>query len=257
MASGRTASAGGGPRGVGRVVTRPIVVGLVVAALLLTACGGSKYRYVTSKSPELVYKLNVGTQIVRVGVEAADTYYRVPKDWAVFDENEVLAEVANARKLSPLSLADLAAEQHVSGFDASPEPSASNVFGSTVAPSGRQLLLVLDDEARDNTSLRALRGLFVDIDEEIEQAKKDNVAPKVKVHGRTDDVVRPGGFHGSQVIFDYVGEDAVLTFNQTTLFDSESRVAYLFIIGCEANCYVNNYEAINDVVESWTIKEHK
>ena len=234
-----------------------IVAGVALAALLLTACGGSKYRYVTAKSPELIYKLPVGTRTVRVGVEAADTYYRLPKDWAVFDENDVLNEIAKARQLSPLSAADMAAELHISGFDASPVPSVGNVFGSSGGPSGRQQLLVLDDEARDKFSLGALRGLFIDIDAEIDQAKKDNVEPKVKVHNRNDDVVRPGGFHGSQVLFDYKVEGGFLTFNQTTLFDSESRVAYLFIIGCEANCYIDNVEAINDVVESWTIKEHK
>jgi hypothetical protein len=166
--------------------------------------------------------------------------------------------VANANKLSPATVADLAAEQHVNGFDASPKPSVTNVFGRSTSPSGRQLVLVLNDEERDNTSLRDLRNAFlVDIDGELEQAKRQNVTPKVKVHGRNDDVVKPGGFHGSQVIFDYTASDVVLTFNQTTLLDSEARIAYVFIIGCETHCYFNNVEAINDVVDSWTIKERK
>jgi hypothetical protein len=225
--------------------------------LLVTACGGSKYRYVTAKSPELIYKLPVGTRTVRVGVEAADTYYRIPKGWTVFDEREVLSVVASARNLSPLSTADLAAEQHVTAFDSSPVPSVGNVFGSTAGPAGQQKVLVLTDEQRDKFSLGSLRnGLFVDIDGEIDKAETDDVESKVTVHSRNDDVVRPGGFHGSQVIFDYKVEGATLTFNQTALFDSEARIAYLFVIGCEASCYIRNIDDINNVVESWTIKEH-
>jgi hypothetical protein len=168
----------------------------------------------------------------------------------------VLNAIASAGNMTPLTIADMAAEQHQNGFDASPVPSVVNLFGGAGGPAGRQLLFVLSDEERDKFSLGALRGLFVDIDGEIEKAKANNAEPKVTVHNRSDDVVRPGGFHGSQVIFDYKVEGGTLTFNQTTLFDSEARIAYLFIIGCEANCYINNVEAINDVVESWTIKEH-
>jgi hypothetical protein len=136
-------------------------------------------------------------------------------------------------------------------------PSIGNVFGTSTAPAGQQQMIVLTDEERDKFTLAGLRGLFIDIDAEIAKAKADNVESKVTIRNRFDDVVRPGGFHGSQVIFDYKLDDATLTFNQTALFDSESRIAYLFVIGCEASCYVRNIDAIDDVVQSWTIEEHK
>src|SRR5207248_6694409 len=42
----------------------------------LVACGTSKYHYVTTKSPTLVYKIPVGKRTLRRAVEAADSYYK-------------------------------------------------------------------------------------------------------------------------------------------------------------------------------------
>ena len=240
MASGRTASAGGGPRGVGRVVTRPIsiVVGLVVAALLLTACGGSKYHYVTSKSPTLVYKLPVGKRTVRVGGRGGGHLLPASPRTGRSSTRAGAGRGGERREAQPdCHWLTWSAEQHVTGFDASPEPSASNLFGSTVAPSGRQLVLVLDDDQRDDSRRSPTCAACSSTStRRSSRPRRTTWLPRSKIIARNDEVVRPGGFHGTQVMFDYNGEDGRLDLQPD---DSDrqrvARRSITFIIGCEAN----------------------
>jgi hypothetical protein len=114
--------------------------------------------------------------------------------------------------------------------------------------------VVLNDDQRDAVSLSDLRNFPFTVDSQGTQTD----APEVEVIDRDDEVVRPGGFHGTQVVFNLKGDHGIAyTLNQTTLTDSESRLLYTFVIGCEATCYVRNVDTINEVVESWTIKEPK
>jgi hypothetical protein len=236
----------------------PAIAVAVVGSFSLAACGESKYHYVTSKSPTLVYKIPVGKRTLRRAVEAADSYFRVPRDWKVFTKEQVLSAMPGVDKLTPTGISDLVEGQHVTGFDASPRPSPANLFSATAAPSGRAMVLVLDDDQRDAVSLADLRNFPFSVD--AQQAAQTPPAddPKVEVIARDDEVVRPGGFHGTQVLFNLKGEHGMAyTVNQTTLTDTASRLLYTLVIGCEATCYVRNAKAINEVVESWTIKEPK
>ena len=118
---------------------------------------------------------------------------------------------------------------------------------------------VLDDDQRDSVSLSDLRNFPFSVD--AQQPTQTNLQagdPKVELIARDDEVVRPGGFHGTQVLFNLKGDNGLAyTVNQTTLTDTASRLLYTLVIGCEARCYVENAKTINEVVASWTIKEHK
>ena len=238
--------------------TPPIAFALA-GCLGLVACGTSKYHYVTTKSPTLVYKIPVGKRTLRRAVVAADSYYKVPHGWKVFSKEQVLAAMPGIDKLTPTGVADLVEGQHVTGFDASPRPSPTNLFSATSAPTGREMVLVLDDDQRDAVSLSDLRNFPFSVDaRQSTQTNLDASDPKVEVIARDDEVVRPGGFHGTQVLFNLKGDHGLAyTVNQTTLTDTASRLLYTLVIGCEARCYVQNAKTINEVVASWTIKEHK
>ena len=236
----------------------PPIALAVVGSLSLAACGESKYHYVTSKSPTLVYKIPVGKRTLRRAVEAADSYYKVPRDWKVFSKEQVLSAMPGVDKLTPTGISDLLDGQHVSGFDASPRPSPANLFSATAAPSGREIVLVLDDDQRDAVSLSDLRNFPFSVDPQQATSTQEEAEPKVEIIARDDEVVRKGGFHGTQVLFNLTGEHGTAyTVNQTTLTDTASRLLYTLVIGCEATCYVRNAETINEVVASWTIKEPK
>jgi hypothetical protein len=237
----------------------PAIALAVVGCLGLAACGDSKYHYVTTKSPTLVYKVPVGKQTLRRAIEAADSYYKVPRDWKVFTKEQVLSAMPGIDKLTPTGVSELVEGQHVTGFDASPRPSPANLFSATAAPSGREMVLVLDDDQRDAVSLADLRNFPFSVDaKEATQTNQQAGDPKVEIIARDDEVVRPGGFHGTQVLFTLKGDHGMsYTVNQTTLTDTASRLLYTLVIGCEATCYVRNAKTINEVVESWTIKEPK
>ena len=225
----------------------------------LVACGTSKYHYVTTKSPTLVYKIPVGKRTLRRAVEAADSYYKVPRSWKVFSKEQVLSAMPGVDKLTPTGIADLVAGQNVTGFDASPRPSPANLFSATSSPSGREMVLVLDDDQRDSVSLSDMRNFPFSVDAQPgAETDQQSGQPKVEIIARDDEVVRPGGFHGTQVLFNLKGDHGLAyTVNQTTLTDTASRLLYTLVIGCEARCYVQNAKTINEVVASWTIKEKK
>jgi hypothetical protein len=228
---------------------------VAVACLVLAGCGKSKYHYVTSKSPTLSYKIPVGKRVLRREVEAADSYYKVPRSWKVFTKEQVLSATPGVEKLTPTAIRDLVLQQHITGFDASVRQNPTNLFPpAATAPSGRVLVLALDDDQRDAVSLADMRNFPFTV--EGEQAESNKAT--VEIIDRNDEVVLPGGFHGSQVVFNVKDEAGnAYTLNQTTLADSASRLLYAFVIGCEATCYVENIKTINEVVESWTIKEPK
>jgi hypothetical protein len=238
--------------------TPPIAFALA-GCLGLVACGTSKYHYVTTKSPTLVYKIPVGKRTLRRAVEAADSYYKVPRGWKVFSKEQVLAATPGIDKLTPTGVADLVEGQHVTGFDASPRPSPTNLFSATAAPTGREMVLVLDDDQRDSVSLSDMRNFPFSVDAQpATQTDQQTGDPKVEIIARDDEVVRPGGFHGTQVLFNLKGDHGTAyTVNQTTLTDTASRLLYTLVVGCEATCYVRNAKTINEVVASWTIKETK
>ena len=50
-------------------------------------------------------------------------------------------------------------------------------------------------------------------------------------------------------------DDVFLTINQTGLVDPSTRMLYLFVIGCEAHCYLAHQRTIDQIVKSWTVKE--
>ena len=238
--------------------TPPIAFALA-GCVGLVACGTSKYHYVTTKSPTLVYKIPVGKRTLRRAVVAADSYYKVPHGWKVFSKEQVLAAMPGIDKLTPTGVADLVEGQHVTGFDASPRPSPTNLFSATSAPTGREMVLVLDDDQRDSVSLSDMRNFPFSVDAQpATQTDQQTGDPKVEIIARDDEVVRPGGFHGTQVLFNLKGDHGTAyTVNQTTLTDTASRLLYTLVVGCEATCYVRNAKTINEVVASWTIKEKK
>ena len=61
---------------------------------------------------------------------------------------------------------------------------------------------------------------------------------------------------GSRLVNNVRGSDGTfVTFDQTALLDKRTRLIYLLVVTCDADCYVKNQKTINSVVDSWTVKE--
>ena len=71
----------------------------------------------------------------------------------------------------------------------------------------------------------------------------------------TSDVVLPGGFHGLHLEYNVPEGTNYLTVDQIGIVDPQTSTLYLFAIGCEAHCYIDNHRAIDQIASSWTVKE--
>ena len=199
---------------------------LLVAVASLAACD-SPYTYVENSE--------------------ANTYFKVPKAWRLFDENDIFA--SNITSLSPQQEAATRRAIWLVAFDASPRPSIRNLLQSTKYPNGIARVSALSDEARDAFSFAALRNLIFPIDETLSQ---DPQAVEIL---QIQDLVMKEGFRGSRIIFNIRRGENYLTVNQTGLVDLDTRSLYLLIVGCEAHCYVQNQKTIDEIVKSWTVTE--
>jgi hypothetical protein len=199
----------------------------VAAATVLAACG-STFTYV--KNPQ------------------AHTYFKVPNEWKVFSEEEIFAR--GIEGLSPQGEAAAREAIWMVAFDASPHPSLDNLFEADAqAPHGFARVQPISDQARDTFSLATLRNILFPIDR---VAREDPGAVEIL---QNQDIVLDNGFHGSRIVFNIRRGTTFYTVNQTGLVDPATRTLYLFVVGCEASCYVANQDVIEDVVESWTVKE--
>ncbi|HEX2090243.1 MAG TPA: hypothetical protein VHI54_10010 [Actinomycetota bacterium] len=177
----------------------------------------------------------------------ANTFFKVPKDWRLFDENDIFS--SNISSLSPQQEAATRRAIWLVAFDANPRPSVRNLLQSTRYPNGIARVSSLSDEARDVFSFQALRNLIFPIDETLGQ---DPQAVEIL---QIQDLVMKEGFRGSRIIFNIRRGENFLTVNQTGLVDLDTRSLYLLVVGCEANCYVQNQKTIEEIVKSWTVTE--
>lgn len=177
----------------------------------------------------------------------ANTFFKVPKSWRLFDENDIFA--SNNSGLSPQQEAATRRAIWLVAFDANPHPSVSHLLQTERYPNGIARVSALSDEARDAFSFQLLRNLIFPIDQTLTQDPQ-----AVEILGNQDLELK-GGFRGSRIIFNIRRGNDFLTINQTGIVDPATRSLYLFVIGCEAHCYLQNRSTIDQVVQSWTVTE--
>ncbi|MDP8957180.1 MAG: hypothetical protein M3N24_09530 [Actinomycetota bacterium] len=210
-----------------RIRRRPLMLALLLGAIALAGACSSEFEYIENSE--------------------AKTYFKVPKTWRLFHEDEVFA--SNIASMSPQQEAATRRAIWLVAFDANPRPSIRNLLQTTKYPNGIARVSSLSDEARDAFSFQALRNVIFPIDETLSQDPQ-----AVEILG-IEDLVLKDGFRGSRIIFNIRRDESFLTVNQTGLVDSETRSLYLLVVGCEAHCYVQHQKAIDEVVESWTVRE--
>jgi hypothetical protein len=204
---------------------------LAAAAVLVAGCGESAYHYVSSSE--------------------ADTYFKVPNGWRVFDEDEIFE---NERGLSPQQERVQRARQWITAFDGAPRPALANVSQPGDHPSGLARVFVLDDEDHDTVSLKSLRALAMDGQDPIEVAQGGDPNIEIVEH---ESITRDGGLRGVHVVINRrASEEAdYVTTNYVGLVDNPTRRVYLLYVSCNASCYEEHEGVIEDIVESWTVKE--
>jgi hypothetical protein len=201
-----------------------VVVGL--AAVLLTGCLAGNYQYVKSSSDR--------------------TYFKVPKEWKLFDENALLAGAK--RELSNEEFDALKTSRWMVAFDGSPTPALRHVQNLARAhPTGQAWVRQLSSDESDTISTQSLRNIAVDVD----QALQQNAAQMTQY----EPVNRDGGFRGIRMTVRFALESGSVTMNQVALLNAAATKVYVLIVACSSTCYQTYRGQIEDVMDSWTVRK--
>jgi hypothetical protein len=195
--------------------------------VLVASCSGSGYQYVKDST--------------------STAFFKLPTSWALFDEDQILS--SDLVSLSPQSQQSVAQALWMVAFDANGTPSLTHVLSpGAQQPAGFAQVRPLGSQERDTFSLSTIRNALFNVD------GTSGASSGVEVIS-TSDVVLNGGFHGLRVEYNVPEGTDYLTVNQIGVVDPQTSTLYLFAIGCEAHCYLDNQDAIDQIANSWTVKE--
>lgn len=187
--------------------------------LLLGACTSSEFQYVRESRSNVVFKL--------------------PEQWQLYEADELL-DSSGVQGESPESIL------WVVGFEGEPDSGAfDDLFGSGVPVGMARIRLLTNQEERDRFSLSSLRNEYIPIDLIEAQGSQVEVLSQEEVTLES--------LHGVRQTFNIHTPNGVNTFNKTALMDPNTTAVFLFIIGCESDCYETNQSVIDEVVSSYTI----
>lgn len=202
-------------------------------AVLLSACAPSDFSFVSSSD--------------------RNAYFKVPSDWRFFDKKDIL--VASGQSLSAETNRQLS---WLIAFDADPRPSLDHVLSIGKAPEHPVVMArvqALPFQVRDQFSLRSLRNSVYPVD----QLLSANAAEILS----SEDVVLEGGLHGNRLTYDIslqgisnvANLSGVIRVTQIAVVDPGLTKLYMFTIRCESHCYRDNKSLLDQIADSWTVKE--
>lgn len=220
-----------------RVARRAGVVATVTAAAVFVAsCGGTGYNYVKSSD--------------------FNTYFRVPKEWRVFEEKTVVTALAKDQELSDEQRSRVLDSSWRTMFDASPKPKLGHVNTFSRYPTGNVVSTYLSAEE----SLNANDGFLLDYFFGVSEAANEGRLTVLE----SESVNREGGFHGVRILGRLVLGDAnaegayegpAVTFDQTVMIDQQRSRVFGMFVSCSAKCYEKHKGKITRVVDSWTVTD--
>ena len=229
----------------GRWVAAAVAVAVV---LIGGACSPPKFRYVSNGE--------------------TDTYLKVPRSWAEFDQPELAAAEARiaAQEGQGPSAVDTFIERLLQwrvAFDADPSPSLEHVVDYSMAPVVDVRVRKLLETERDQVSLSSLRNLFLPYDElkaeaEQESANREVASPTSSGAFRAIDEQElkfDDGMRGMRLIFGVRGPDGEFyTFDQTALLDGKTERVYALLIRASEREYFSNSTLLDEIAKSFTVK---
>lgn len=215
---------------------RSLLGALVGGTVALAACGGlveSEFTFVQSADRK--------------------AFFKVPAEWERFTKRDLL--LASGQSLSE---ATDQAFPWLIAFDGDPNPSVEHVLRLADAPDHPVVLAqaqVLDFSSRDQFSLGSIRNQFYRVDQLL-----DSDQASIRSY---EELVLEGGFRGVRIEYDVVpqgvntvaeGSD-VIRVAQVGILDPATENLYLLAIRCESHCFRDNRSLIDQILDSWTVKE--
>jgi hypothetical protein len=211
--------------GVDRRRRHRFVLAVLSLLLLVSACASTQYHFVSSSSTQ--------------------TYLRVPSDWHIFSQGQIIAHLdqsdptAKPRRKAPFFVV----------FDADPAPSLDHDPSSAHYPFGLVRVRNLASSEQDSYSLASLRNEVIPVDQ-LQQTSANGIVgltpPKLLTHAN---------LRGTHLEYSVHGTDGSnFTVDQVGFVDSPTRTVWMLFIGCSTTCYRTNATAIHRVADSWIVK---
>jgi hypothetical protein len=213
------------------------VAALAVAIVLtLAGCGRPQFTYVTNS--------------------ADNTYLKVPTSWQQIDPQQ-FTDVLGAPP------ADSSAEgTWIVGYDADTRPALDHMFEPhVVAPVVVVSVDAVPENARGQISLDVVR----DFRYPVSASAREQLAFVGEASGLSDftlladQVLTPGhGVRGVHTVFSYrVAGGPPQVFDQVGYINDDASKLYLAIARCSADCFEQRRQEIENVVNSFTVREDR
>ena len=194
----------------------------------------------------------LGTSATYISHPDSNTYLKLPANWHVYGEDEVVK--SKALNLSPDQQATFKKQIWQEAFDADPQPSLDHLFDPTAGhPAGLVRVRKLSTADADAISVGSLRTELLPSDP---LATATTTGPSEEVVSYTE-VTRPGGYRGSHLVVNvkFASGDQ-MTLDQMAFIDSKAGNVYLLALACPPACYAANHATINRILASWILKGH-
>jgi hypothetical protein len=203
----------------------PIAV-VAVSAVVLSACG-TGFSYVKSSSTR--------------------TYFKVPERWKLYSRDDII----NTQGASALPKTFKDQYPFFVVFDGSPNPSIRHDLATATSPFGLARVRRLSVSEHDTFSLASLRNEVIKVDDLLQQP---NVS--VELVSQPKAIQLTHGVHGTRLIYTVRPTDSeAFTVEQIGMVDPSARQVWFLIIGCQVKCFSDHRRAIDNVADSWTIRE--
>ena len=201
---------------------------LGAGAALVVGCGSPNYHYVKSTSNR--------------------TYMRVPANWTLYDEDDLLEGSDNSAEMK----AEFKRLSWSVAFDADPSPSPEHILAQANHPTGLVQVRTLTPIQRDSFSLSDLRRVLLPFDPLSDDAQSSG---EVEVLDAKE-VKREGGLHGWEFLLNLPGENGeYVKWRQIALTDASVSKIHVLAITCDAECYEANEGTIDKIMDSWKVKK--
>jgi hypothetical protein len=205
----------------------------VAAAMVLAACGGSQYRYVSNSTENL--------------------YLKVPKEWKQYK----LTDTDKDGRATSIPEGALRVWHYA--YDASAESTDLNLkTDSPEFPVTDVQVWSLSDSTNDRMSLSQVRSIaFNGFDPLLQDPGTPPKWEVVDFSGKSEvRLTFPKGVTGTRMAVNVPNKDDPTKFHTVdaaTLVDPTNKRFYILRTQCSAQCYLNNRKVIDTVAESWTV----
>jgi hypothetical protein len=204
------------------------VIALAAVAAVAAACGGSKFQYIQNSRES--------------------TYFKLPSAWKLYRLTE-----SDKEGRAPKLPVDTQRVWHVA-FDSASQPD-ENHLGEAMPSAlvGDVQIYAMSASDNDQIAQSNLRQLiFGGIDPVLQDP---GTPPQWEVVSYSP-VNTTKGVVGSRVVINIPSQDTPgqwFTLDGTELLDPADGRAYLLLMRCESQCYLNSRKTANEIATSWRV----